>query len=133
VKLFKELKSEIKKAQRIRLPWWALLCILLVTITLCFLFDDFGKLALVVPTMNSVLVISFVIAIKWQSRRSMWFWVTMTVIAILHVLLILFVPWSDKWVPGAAIACIDAVDFLAILAILFFLERLIKAPKYAER
>ena len=133
MKLFKEVTSEIKEAKRIRLPWWALLCMFIGTFALCFLFDDFGKLALVLPAMNSVVVISFAIAVKWQLRRNVWFWITIIFIAVLHVPLILFGPWSTRWVPAAAIAGIDAVDFCAILVILFLLEGLIKRTKYAER
>ena len=42
----------------------------------------------------------------------------MTIIAALHVPLVLFIPWTTKWVPALAIATIDSVDLIVILAIL---------------
>jgi hypothetical protein len=50
----------------------------------------------------------------------------MTVLAALHVLLVLFVPWTSKWVPAMAIADIDSVDLIVMLAILAVVGRFMR-------
>jgi len=55
----------------------------------------------------------------------------MAVIAALHVPLILFVPWTTRWVPALAIAVIDSVDFCLILWILAVIEKVMREPKGA--
>lgn len=77
-----------------------------------------GRFDLALPILNCVAVLGFFIAFKWRRRRHLWFWITMTIIAALHVPLILFVPWTTKWVPAFAIAAIDSIDLIVILAIL---------------
>ena len=113
--LANEVKDDIKAAKKIRLPWWAVLCLLVFGMPLPWLFDHFGILNLMLPIWNSVAILGFMLALKWKLRRHAWFWITMTVIAALHVPLILFVPWGTRWVPALAIAAIDSVDFCLIL------------------
>ena len=56
----------------------------------------------------------------------------MTVIAALHVPLILLVPWSDGWVPAMAIAGIDSVDFCLMIWIVSTVGNLVASAKAAE-
>ena len=100
-----------------RLPWWAVLCVMLGAVLVGFLFDHFGKLALARPTIYSAGMISIAIAMRWRLRRQLWFWITMAVIAALHVPLILFLPWTTKWVPAFMIAPFAFADLYAVLAI----------------
>jgi hypothetical protein len=51
-----------------RLPWWGVLCIIAGGLPLMFLFDYFGKLALALPTLDSVAMVTIAIAIKWKLR-----------------------------------------------------------------
>jgi len=53
----------------------------------------------------------------------------MSIMAALHVPLILFVPWTTQWVPALAIAAIDSVDFFVILAILSILGNFMEGPE----
>jgi hypothetical protein len=46
--------------------------------------------------------------------------------------LILFIPWTTKWVPAATIAGIDTVDFCVLLAILAVVGKFVEGPKTAE-
>lgn len=128
-----EVKSDIKAAKKMRLPWWAVLCLLVFGMPLPWLFDHFGRLNLMLPMWNSVAVLGFMLALKWKLRRHAWFWITMTVIAVLHVPLILFVPWGTRWVPALAIAAIDSLDFCLILWILSVVGRFMGEQKAAER
>lgn len=130
--LGRNVKDDIKAAKKIRLPWWVLLCLGIVSLPTYWLFDHFGKFDLALPTLNSVLVVGFTIAVKWKLRRDAWFWGTIAILAALHVPLVLFVPWTTKWVPALAIAAIDSADLILMLAILAVVAKFMEVPKTAE-
>jgi hypothetical protein len=131
--LIKQLKEEINEAKKLRLSWSVKLYGIIGSILCCWLFDHFGRFDLALPTMNCIAVLSFIIVLKWKLRRHAWFWIAMTIIVALHVLLLLFVPWTTRWVPAMAIAGIDSVDLIAILAILTVVGKYEEGLKVAER
>ena len=131
--LANDVRSDIKAAKKMRLPWWGVLCIIIVALPIYWLFDHFGRLNIALPILNVVAVLGFMFVLKWRLRRHAWFWITMTVIVALHVPLILFVPWGTRWVPALAIAAIDSLDFCLILWILSFVGNLMKGSKTARR
>lgn len=128
-----EIKTDIKAAKKIWLPWWAVLSLIIGGLPVVWLFDHFGKFNLFLPAFNCVTVLGFAIAVKRSLRRRVWFWITMTIIAALHVPLILFVPWTTKWVPALAIAAIDSADLIVMLAILAVVGKFVERSKTAER
>ncbi len=85
--------------RQMRLPWWGALCVIVGAVALASLFDHFGKLAFARPALCAGAVIIITIAIRWKLRGHVWFWVTMAFLAALHVPLILFIPWTQKWIP----------------------------------
>jgi hypothetical protein len=121
--------GDIKAARRMRLPWWGVLCAIIGGLPIVWLFDHFGKLNLFLPTFNCVAILGFTIAVKWKLRRHTWFCGTMAILAALHVPLILFVPWTTKWVPAIAIAAIDSADLIVILAIVSVVGKFVERPK----
>jgi hypothetical protein len=120
-------KSDIKVAKKIRLPWWGGLCLVALAFSTCLLFGQWGRLELVLPILNSIFVLGFVVVLKWKMRAHAWFWIAMAIFAALHTLLISLIPWTTKWIAASAIAGIDTIDFCAMLAVLSvvgsFLER----------
>lgn len=116
--LANEIKGDIKAARKIRLPWWGLLCLGIGSFLTAWLFDHLGRFDLVLPIINGILILGFAVAVKWKLRRHAWFWGTVSILAALHVPLILFVPWTTKWVPAIAIAAIDSADLIVMLTIL---------------
>ena len=124
-----DIKSSIRAAKKIRLPWWGVLCLIIGSLPIYWLFDHFSKLSSALPTLNCIAVLCFAIATKWKLRRGAWFWFTMAIIAALHIPLILFLPWTARWVPAFAIAAIDSVDLIVILAILSVVGRLSEGPR----
>jgi hypothetical protein len=128
-----DMKGDIRAAKKIRLPWWAVLSLVIGSLPIYWLFDHFGALNRALPTLNSVGMLGIAIAVKWQLRRHAWFWGTVAILAALHVPLILFVPWTTKWVPALAIAAIDSADLILMLAILTIVERFMGDAKTAAR
>ena len=126
------IKEDIRAAQRLRLPWWGVLCGIVGSALGAWLFDHFGKLSLMLPTWNCIAVLGFVIAVKWKLRRHAWYWGAMTILAALHVPLVLFVPWTTKWVPAIAIAAIDSADLIVMLTILAVVGKFMGGSKISE-
>ncbi len=134
--LIDDVRGEIKTAKKLRLPWWGVLCVVIGSFLCAELFDKFGKLDLVVPILNTIVVLGFILALKRKLWRHAWFWVTMFLIALIHVPLILFVPWGTKWVPALVIAVIDSADFCLILWIISAVGKFMtgrKPPRIALR
>ena len=126
-------KESVEEAKKLRLSWKGGLAVTGGTILIGLLFVYFGKFQLAGPALFSALVIVVAIATKWELRRRVWFWITMTVIAALHVPLILFVPWTTKWVPAIVITPILIADLYGMLAILSVVGKLVERPKTSER
>jgi len=133
VSLAKEVQEEIKDARKLHIPWWGVVCAATGSFLCAWLFDKFGKLQLVLPMLNSVAVLGFVIALKRKLWPRAWFWGCMAAIAALHVPLILYVPWGTRWFPALAIAGIDSLDLLLILWILAAVGTLLGDPNSAGR
>jgi ABC-type multidrug transport system permease subunit len=127
--LANDIKSDIKAAKKIRLPWWGVLCLIFGSLPLYWLFDHFGRFNIALPTLVSIGMLGFVIAVKRNLRRHAWFWGTMAILAALHVPLILFVPWTIKWVPAVAIAAIGSADICVMLAILAAVGRFVEGRR----
>jgi hypothetical protein len=129
MQLAKDIKKDMKVAKKMWLPWWGVLCLIIGGLPIAWLFDHFGRSNLALPTLIGVGMLGLIAAIKWKLRRRAWFWITMTVIVALHVLLILSVPWTTKWVPAIAITPIGIADLYVMLAILSVVEHVVENPK----
>ena len=127
-----ELKREIQELKNRRLSWRAKLFIVLIGTPMVFLFALYGGLELAMPLFITISALSFVVYLEWKLRQHAWFWITMTVIAALHIPLILFVPWTTKWVPGWAVAGFATVDFVLILCVLLVVEKFMGKRKIAQ-
>jgi hypothetical protein len=104
-----------REDRQMRLSWKGGLCVFFGTILLALIFVSVGRFDLARPTMVSVAMISLVIAMRWKLRTRRWFWVTIIILAALHLPLILFIPWTTKWIPAILIAPIGIADLYAML------------------
>ena len=128
-----ELKRDIHEAKKLRLSWRTQLLMILIGTPTLFLYLVYGgRLERVWPFMITIGVLAIVIRFKWKLRRQTWFWVTMAVIAVLHVLWVLFVPWTTKWIPVFVYIGIATADFVLILWILLVVEKFMGGPKAAD-
>ena len=77
--LVDDIRGDIEAARRIRLPWWSLLCIGIGALLVACLLDHLGRYELVRPTLISTAVLGFAVVVKWNLRRRLWFWKTMSI------------------------------------------------------
>src|ERR1039457_2360700 len=101
--------------RKMRLPWWGVLCVIAGAALAYSLFDRFGEAAIARASLYSVAIIIITIAMRWKLRGHVWFWVTMAILAALHVPLILFIPWTDKWIPALVVIPNGIADSYAML------------------
>ena len=129
-----ELKREIHEAKKLRLSWRTQLLMIVIGTPTLFLYLVYGgRLERVWPFMITIGMLGIVIRFKWKLRRQTWFWVTMAVIAALHVLWVLFVPWTTKWIPVFVYTGIATADFVLILWILLVVEKFMGGPREGPR
>jgi hypothetical protein len=74
-------------------------------------------------------MVAIAIALRWKLRRHVWFWATMAILAALHLPLILFVPWTTRWIPAVVIAPVGIADLYAMLWVLSVVGRFMEEPK----
>lgn len=118
--------------RQMRLPWWGVLCVIFGTLILALVFVYFRRFDLARPSIMSASMVALAIALRWKLRRHVWFWVTMTFLAALHLLLILFVPWTTRWIPAVVIAPIGIADLYVMLWTLSVVGKFMAGPKIAE-
>jgi len=104
-----------KEDRQMRLSWKGGLCVFFGTILLALTFVSIGRFDLARPTMVSVAMVSLAITMRWKLRTHRWFWITIFILAVLHLPLILFIPWTTKWIPAVLIAPIGIADLYAML------------------
>jgi hypothetical protein len=56
-----------------------------------------------------------------KSQR--WFWVTLAVIIVLHVLLVVLIPWTSKSYPGPILLPFGALDYFIVWGCIKLVEK----------
>lgn len=118
----RDLSADFRAAKKIRMKWPGSLAVFAGTLVTAWCVDRLGHLELALPIVNTIAVLAFVILIKKNLRKKLWFWVFMMIVAVLHIVFLLTVSWTTKWVPAFAIAFIDTVDLFGILMALSFIS-----------
>lgn len=93
------------------------------------LLNHFDRSDLMIPTMASAATIAATIKVCSEFHKRTWFWITMTAIGILHVLLILYFPWRAGWIPAPLTILVCIADFVVILGFVYIIEKLMNNLK----
>jgi hypothetical protein len=89
------------------------------------LFRYFGRVNLALSACVCLGAILIVIRIRWELRKRTWFWATIVLVLLLHVPVILLVPWPHMTVNRITLLPIGFADFLIVLGAVKFVERFI--------
>ena len=119
--------------RKMRLPWWGVLAVIFGTIPLVLLFVYFGRFDLARPALISAGMIAIAVALRWKLRHHWWFWVAITFLTALHLPLILFVPWTTKWIPAFLIAPLGMADLYAMLWVISVVGQFMERHKSSDR
>ncbi|HEV2577402.1 MAG TPA: hypothetical protein VGU25_09350 [Acidobacteriaceae bacterium] len=88
------------------------------TIALGLLFYHMGRPELTLPVLATVFVFVLILTVKWRLRAYAWFWSTIAVLVMLHVTMLLLIPWTKKWVPAVTSTAVVTIDIWAMLAVI---------------
>jgi uncharacterized membrane protein YjgN (DUF898 family) len=101
--------------KQMRLSWRGVIGVMLGTAVLAFVFISLRRFDLARPAMVSIAMVGLAIVMRSELHKHVWFWIAMTLLAVLHLPLILFIPWTTKWIPAIFIAPIGIADLYAML------------------
>ena len=104
---------------------WTAICISPVYILFVYLGDSGrGRAASV-----SAFSIAFAARLLWDLKNRVWFWVTIAIIAVLHIPAILFIPWGDQNLSYVALLPLGLFDLGITYGIIRLVENTIeKSP-----
>ena len=109
------IRDDIKALQHMRLPWWGVLYWMGACALITWPFYHSDRLDLAPPVLYSIAMLTIVTAIKWKWRRHVWFWGTITALVALHLLLVVVIPWTTKWIPAIVAIPIGVADVYVML------------------
>jgi hypothetical protein len=82
------------------------------------------------PSFYAAATLAVAVEVCRDLSRRLWFWVSMVVIAAVHVPLILLLPWQSGWIPSPLIFMCVVADFVIILAFISFIEKLMNRTQH---
>ena len=59
----------------------------------------------------------------WHQRRHAWFWMAVAALTVIHVVLVVVVPWTNKSFPAPALWPVGIADFAAICGFIKLIEK----------
>jgi hypothetical protein len=93
----------------------------------------FGGKDLALPACTYLGMIALAIALRWNLRTHVWFWIVIALVLALHVVLLLKVPWPHFTINRITLLPFGVADLLVILGIIKFVEKLIvRAPSNSD-
>lgn len=103
--------------------------VMLCGVVVFFLFTDpaKGRAAAI-----SAAMIVTAVWLRWDLRTHMWFWTTIIFLVLLHVLLILFIPWSNIDYPGVVLLPQALLDLAAVYGCIKLVEKMVMRSNNAD-
>lgn len=117
-------KSDLRTARGLRLPLRIGMFIMFGSMGVYYLLYRTGRPELALPLVVGLLSLVFVLKVKWRLRGRLWFWIAVVVLTLLQNLLVLVIPWTDKWVPAVVTIPIATGYLVGLIALLSVLEAL---------
>jgi len=126
-----EFKKEMRRIRKLRLSARAQLAVFAFGLLVTVILGIWGRLPLALPVINVVCILCLSVYVKGAHIRKAWLWNTMLFIAIVHVALLAYLPWTENWTPALVIAGVNTLDFCFIIWVLTAVERAVRpnAPR----
>ncbi len=67
--------------------------------------------------------------LRWPLRRRAWFWLTIVLIGVAEAPLVIFIPWTNRWIPAAAVLPFAIADFVVILLVIDRVKKWMEPPQ----
>ena len=105
---------------------------LLLGVSFFFLFSSLGEPARGRTAGISVGMIVGAVWMRWDLRKRVWFWVTIAILVLLHVPLVLLVPWSNNNYPGVVLLPQGLLDLAVVYNCIKLVEKVMKRSNDAS-
>jgi hypothetical protein len=66
-----------------------------------------------------------VVRIRWDLRRHVWFWITITLAFLLQIPLLLEIPWNDRNLTWFILLPVAALDYAVVYGCVRLIEKLV--------
>ena len=110
-----------------RLSKKSALVALLCGISIFVIFAYLGDPAKGRPAAICVAMTVLVVWMRWDLRKRVWFWITITILVLLHVPLVLLIPWSNRNYPGVVLLPQALLDFSVVYGCIKLVEKAMRA------
>jgi len=60
----------------------------------------------------------------WYLKRHVWFWLDMAALTLVHVVLVIVIPWTDRSIPAPELWPIGIADFAVIWGVVKLTEKM---------
>lgn len=61
--------------------------------------------------------------LSWDLRKKIWFWIAILILILMHIPLVLLVPWTNNDYPGVVLMPVALLDFAFVLAVITLLRK----------
>lgn len=73
-------------------------------------------------------ILFIAVARRWHLRSRTWFWPLIALIVVAESPLVIFVHWTSRWIPAAAILPFAVADGVGILWLIQLVEKWVGSP-----
>lgn len=118
-------KPDEEKAERKKqlTNWVWAISVAALTSPLFFLFNSVGESGNGRAAWLSAMTILIAMKVRWELRKYLWFWLTMARVVGAHIPLVLWVPWTSRWIPAVGLLPIVVADIAIIFGVLRLVEK----------
>jgi hypothetical protein len=96
-----------------------------IALPVYFLFRYFGNPDMGLSAFICVGMIMLAVRLRWALRKCFWFWATIVLVLLLHVPVVLMVPWPHMTVNRITLLPIGFAELLIVLGAIRFVEKFI--------
>jgi hypothetical protein len=123
--LFEEFKKDDQESPEQGPTNYTGVIIGLIALPLLVFFTHIGKPEMGLYAFISAVSMLFVVGIRWNLRGHFWFWATLVLVLLLHVLVVFLAPFPRIMVNRITLLPIGFADFLITLGVVRSVEKLI--------
>lgn len=96
----------------------------LYSLPLLFLFWFLGKFETGIVAAICSTVVLWIVRIRWDLRKHVWFWVTISFAMLLQVPVVLLIPWNDRTLNRATLFPGMVLDYCLVYGAIKLVEKL---------
>lgn len=95
----------------------------LTALPISLFFDRYGRAGSGRAALVSFTMLFILVAGSWKDRRDLWFWPTVAALTVVHLVLIAYVPWTDRSLAAPMLWPFGVLDFGFVYVVFSFVRR----------